>query len=242
MEAQDLLPKLLEDRAFYENSGGADLINGTVYQKNYGKTLVGGTAYEVGFVQKAVITFRRADNRNYSTSIVHNGTTYTDGATFEANVGDVIVLKAGGSSTNKMFVNCVEVGSSTYEYTVVGDATISTMELGMFAACVSVVDNGEDYAIVSLQNPTMMTGGVAGFTHNGVTYNLTYNFVVVSIGDMVSFYAYASNATVKFNGSVVAQGSGQKTYAYTAERDVKADSTSSGSGQYASLTLTITEQ
>lgn len=120
----------------YEIDGGKTLINGTAYSIDKGKTLVGGTVYEIGFVQLATLTITPySDWGEY----VIDGTTYsgTSTITLEVPIGTVVTCKMStedsytSSSRPYVTVNGTKVftGSSgvdypTYNYTVVGNATL----------------------------------------------------------------------------------------------------------------------
>ena len=123
----------------YEIGGGKTLVNGTAYSIDKGKTLVGGTVYEVGFAEMATITldFSSAAMAGHL-SVKVNGTEYSggyggghNGKVYEISVpvGDEIVCTLNsGVYLCKIVINGATVVSTkdgaTYEYTVIGNATI----------------------------------------------------------------------------------------------------------------------
>lgn len=124
--------KTLVNGTVYEVGGGKTLIDGVAYSIDKGKTLVGGTAYEVGFAKPATITLTGSGSASYAE---YNGTQYKVPTTFEADVGDTINLYCGDVPNSANIVlngTGVSQGLSktTYEYTVVGNATIEVKFTG----------------------------------------------------------------------------------------------------------------
>ena len=121
--------KPLVNGTVYEMDKGKPLVGGTIREIDHGKTMVGGTVYDIAFAEMVTITLTGSLS-TYGNYVEHNGIKYGSVGTFEAAIGDTITVHAGTvPSSATIYLNGTRVSSAlsstTYSYTVKGNATIN---------------------------------------------------------------------------------------------------------------------
>ena len=258
--------KTLVESTAYTIKGGKDLIGGTAYKKKKGRTLVEGTVYEVGFAKPVTITIEGSGG-DYA-QVVIDGVTYNSAATVEVPIGTVISCVTNHYTSmgaeSRIRVNgqtVVKAVKATYDYTVVGDATItlSTMlyntTMSYVYGNIEIVDaNAPNLATVNITLSGTLSGvSNARVTIDGDNYGNSPISLCVPLGTVIvckcpwtTHQMYGSyGGEIKLNGTVVASradGVAPTTYEHTVNKDVVIAINQTGSPVGVVANMSINEQ